>query len=245
MPRNAYVCKPHAFAALLVVAHVSAKASPGSAAGEAAAANRTDAQNMERLREQLLQHPAMQQPPPVATPPAKEVTSAAGLSNGPPPHLQPPPEAREEWNVTSWNAPLEKRNATAPLGTHSAVSPHRETDTPPEMAPIVHGGVRTKGPQAVELPASGFEIGSLMMPLMLLSAVMAALCGWVVFKQLTSPRSMPPPLLADTELGEGEPVDAGMDAGADAALWMGGGHSQARQLTWGEMSSMPAGFSQF
>ncbi|CAJ1350964.1 unnamed protein product [Effrenium voratum] len=73
--------------------------------------------------------------------------------------------------------------------------------------------------------------------------ILAALCvvalAWKVFKWLTGPRKTPAPLLADTELNEGDPVN-----GADQsnALWMGGsGPSRELRL----MPQTSAGFTQF
>eukprot|EP00933_Yihiella_yeosuensis_P046321 TRINITY_DN41834_c0_g1_i1.p1 TRINITY_DN41834_c0_g1~~TRINITY_DN41834_c0_g1_i1.p1 ORF type:complete len:165 (+),score=49.40 TRINITY_DN41834_c0_g1_i1:46-540(+) len=60
--------------------------------------------------------------------------------------------------------------------------------------------------------------------------------GWQGFKWLTAPKKTPAPLLADTELGEGDPVNPS----DGSSLWMGG-TGPAREL---QMSST-AGFTQF
>eukprot|EP00419_Tripos_fusus_P012694 CAMPEP_0172666712 /NCGR_PEP_ID=MMETSP1074-20121228/7978_1 /TAXON_ID=2916 /ORGANISM="Ceratium fusus, Strain PA161109" /LENGTH=131 /DNA_ID=CAMNT_0013483131 /DNA_START=52 /DNA_END=447 /DNA_ORIENTATION=- len=57
---------------------------------------------------------------------------------------------------------------------------------------------------------------------------------------LTSPNKTPPPLLADSELCEGDPVH-GVSGASDPSLWMGG-PGRAREMT----SHPPAeGFTQF
>ncbi|CAE8623162.1 unnamed protein product [Polarella glacialis] len=70
------------------------------------------------------------------------------------------------------------------------------------------------------------------------AAVFAGLAvgSWQGFKWLTSPKRTPAPLLADTELGEGDPVNPS----DSSSLWMGGS-GPAREL----MSSSSAGFTQF
>jgi len=70
---------------------------------------------------------------------------------------------------------------------------------------------------------------------------LTALAGYLAFKWLTIPRKTPAPLLADTELGEGDPVNR-MSSGTDSALWMGS-DGQARQLMPAQQGV--AGFTQF
>mmetsp|Transcript_96405 Transcript_96405/g.152473 ORF Transcript_96405/g.152473 Transcript_96405/m.152473 type:complete len:169 (+) Transcript_96405:58-564(+) len=62
-------------------------------------------------------------------------------------------------------------------------------------------------------------------------------CGGVYcFRKLTMPKGTPPPLLADAELSEGDPVDGG------AMRFLNAGAQQARQLM---STDEPTGFSQF
>mmetsp|Transcript_79431 Transcript_79431/g.199602 ORF Transcript_79431/g.199602 Transcript_79431/m.199602 type:complete len:137 (-) Transcript_79431:487-897(-) len=66
------------------------------------------------------------------------------------------------------------------------------------------------------------------------AAVLALCAGYQVFRYLVSPKKTPAPLLADNELGEGDPVQGA----SGGAMWMGGGGglSQARQMV-GEQHS--------
>eukprot|EP00931_Biecheleriopsis_adriatica_P027263 TRINITY_DN16423_c0_g1_i1.p1 TRINITY_DN16423_c0_g1~~TRINITY_DN16423_c0_g1_i1.p1 ORF type:complete len:159 (+),score=29.01 TRINITY_DN16423_c0_g1_i1:26-478(+) len=94
---------------------------------------------------------------------------------------------------------------------------------------------------SLEMPegASGEPLSVVSAGFGLLGALLLVFVGWQVFKWLTSPKKTPAPLLADTELTEGDPVTS---AGTSAnALWMGG-NGPARELM---SASGSAGFTQF
>ncbi|CAE7662191.1 unnamed protein product [Symbiodinium sp. CCMP2456] len=78
-------------------------------------------------------------------------------------------------------------------------------------------------------PMFGMVLGGLV-------AICAVISFWQCFKWLTGPKRAPAPLLADTELTEGDPVHGDQPTG----LWMGG-TGPAREL----MSGTSAGFTQF
>ncbi|CAE7813180.1 Mettl7b [Symbiodinium sp. CCMP2592] len=78
-------------------------------------------------------------------------------------------------------------------------------------------------------PMFGMVLGGLV-------AICAVISFWQCFKWLTGPKRTPAPLLADTELTEGDPVHGDQPTG----LWMGG-TGPAREL----MSGTSAGFTQF
>uniref|UniRef100_A0A7S1A312 Transmembrane protein n=1 Tax=Noctiluca scintillans TaxID=2966 RepID=A0A7S1A312_NOCSC len=70
--------------------------------------------------------------------------------------------------------------------------------------------------------------------------LMCTVCAlYFGYKRATRVGSTPPPLLAETELGEGDPVES-MGGMGDAALWMGGS-GQARQM----FHQGPSPFTQF
>mmetsp|Transcript_3677 Transcript_3677/g.6583 ORF Transcript_3677/g.6583 Transcript_3677/m.6583 type:complete len:151 (+) Transcript_3677:59-511(+) len=68
-----------------------------------------------------------------------------------------------------------------------------------------------------------------------LVALCAIISAWQCFKWLTGPKRTPAPLLADTELTEGDPVHGDQPT----SLWMGG-NGPARELM-----AESAGFTQF
>mmetsp|Transcript_16693 Transcript_16693/g.43953 ORF Transcript_16693/g.43953 Transcript_16693/m.43953 type:complete len:132 (-) Transcript_16693:293-688(-) len=72
------------------------------------------------------------------------------------------------------------------------------------------------------------------------AAVLLLVCGgYQAFRYLINPKRTPAPLLADNELGEGDPVQD-----STSSMWMGGGGlSQARQMVTDQQQS--AGFTQF
>lgn len=84
------------------------------------------------------------------------------------------------------------------------------------------------------LESQGSTVWDIGMTALVLSAF--GFGGWQGFKWLTSPKKTPAPLLADTELGEGDPVNSS----DSTSLWMGGS-GPARELMSGPSSS----FTQF
>ncbi|CAE7472488.1 unnamed protein product [Symbiodinium natans] len=78
-------------------------------------------------------------------------------------------------------------------------------------------------------PMLGMALGGLVL-------ICGVISVWQCFKWLTGPKRTPAPLLADTELTEGDPVHGDQPT----SLWMGG-TGPAREL----MSGTSAGFTQF
>lgn len=92
--------------------------------------------------------------------------------------------------------------------------------------------------EVVPVPVSNSSNSMLGLVAAAVGAVCLVIVAWQCFKWLTSPKKTPAPLLADTELGEGDPVHGG--DGPQNALWMGGS-GPAREL----MPATSAGFTQF
>eukprot|EP00930_Biecheleria_cincta_P096668 TRINITY_DN8848_c0_g1_i2.p1 TRINITY_DN8848_c0_g1~~TRINITY_DN8848_c0_g1_i2.p1 ORF type:complete len:172 (+),score=38.63 TRINITY_DN8848_c0_g1_i2:96-611(+) len=117
--------------------------------------------------------------------------------------------------------------------------PHHAEDAAPEGSLLARNSTLPANSTTAleEASAQSESFFSMNLGVGVVAAVVLVLVAYQCFKWLVSPKKTPAPLLADTELGEGDPVSANASSNA---LWMGGS-GRAREL----QPASSAGFTQF